>query len=88
MAKVTNPFPKQNPPIPPAIPGLPPRYLPSSGSPRVDWQEQRRAEGLPAGIRSGDHAPRFGDRATPAPFTATTPVPVNPAPGPKVGDKS
>jgi hypothetical protein len=86
MAK--NPFPKQNPPIPPAIPGLPPRMIPSAGSPRVDWQEQRRAEQIPAGIRSGDHAPRYGEQPTRPPFQATTPVIVNPAPGPKAGGKS
>jgi hypothetical protein len=85
QAKINNPLPRQNQQTPPVIPGQPPRYLPSAGSPRVSVQEQRRAEGLPDAIRAGDHAPRYGEMPTRPPFTATTPVPVNPNPAPKAG---
>ena len=75
-AKINNPFPRQTQQTPPVIPGQPPRFSPSAGTPpRVSVSEQRRAESLPGQIRSGEKAPRFGDAVTRPPFTPTTPVP-------------
>jgi len=52
-------------------------------APRVTVQsaeEQTRAAGIPAEIRAGNAAPRFGDRPTPPPYQETTPVPTKPRP--------
>jgi hypothetical protein len=86
MVRISNPFPKINPPVPPAIPGLPPRYLPSVGTPpRVTAREQARAEQIPAGIARGDHAPRYGDRPAAKPFPERYPVITDANPAPKAG---
>jgi hypothetical protein len=55
--------------LPPGIiPAVPPKFVPSSGSPRVAVQEQRRAEQIPAAISSGAAALRFGDNPARPPF--------------------
>jgi len=54
-------------PVTPAIPGLPPRYLPSAGTPsRVNVQEQRRAEQVTSA--PGNNPPRYGDAPARPPF--------------------
>jgi hypothetical protein len=85
MAKVTDPF-ATRPVPPPASPGLPPRYLPSTGTPsHVTVREQGRAEQIPAGIARGDHAPRYGDRPGAKPFPERVPVITDANPAPKAG---
>jgi hypothetical protein len=101
MAKVTDPFAAYNiPPRPVAdVRTAPQRFVPGASSPldRVKREtatlvphsvveEQRRAESLPAAIRSGDCAPRYGDRVTTKPYPETTPVATNANPGPKVSE--
>ncbi len=97
MAKITQ-LATRNAPPPAVNPGQPPKFTPGTTSPldrtardfasRIavqSAQEQRRAEALSDQIRSGEKAPRYGDAVTRPPFTPTTPVPVDPAPGEKAG---
>jgi hypothetical protein len=77
MAKISTPNPFTT---------LPPRYLPSNGTPtRINTPEQGRAEQIPAGIASGAHAPRYGDRPGMKPFPERVPVITNSNPGPRAG---
>ncbi len=83
MVKTSNPLPRFTPGI-----SSPLDQTSRNFASRVSIQsaqEQRRSEQLPANITAGNQAPRYGDRPTAPPFTTTTPVPVNPAPGEKAG---
>jgi hypothetical protein len=99
MAKITDPFAAYSiPPRPVRVLTVPPlRFVPGAASPldRVkrehptvtvqSAEEQRRADGLPAAIAAGDHAPRYGDRVAPRPFPTSVSVPVDANPAPKAG---